>query len=214
MRPACLRFSTGATAPVLAVEVRDRGRRHRVELPVRWEQGAGARARRLLERAQRTMRDLDSVTERKRVSSGIGPGARTTYRIQAPDRLAWRTDRGVQTVVVGDRQWRRGPGPAPDWQEAPYGGGLAFRTRTWYRWTPYARTVRLLGVERADGRRVARLALFDDGTPVLIQMDVDLKTYRVRRVRSLTPSTFTTTTASAFNEPMDIVIPKEVSDGR
>lgn len=44
-------------------------------------------------------------------------------------------------------------------------------------------------------------------------MDVDLKTYRVRRVRSLTPSTFTTTTASAFNEPMDIVIPKEVSDG-
>ncbi len=212
--PACLRFSTRAAADALAVAVREPGRSHRIELPTRWEQGADDRARRMLERAQRAMRDLDTAVERERATSGIGPGARTTYRIQAPDRMAWSTDRGIQTVVIGDRQWRRAPGLGPGWHEGSYGGGLAFRTRTWFRWTPFARSVRLLGIERVDGRRLARLALFDEGTPVWMGMAVDLETYRVLRVRSLTPSTFTTTRTSDFDEPMDIVTPEEASDGR
>jgi len=211
--PACLRFSMRAT-DALAVAVDEPGRSHRVELPTRWEQGADARARRMLERAQRAMRALDTAVERESASSGIGPGARTTYRIQAPDRMAWSTDRGIETVVIGDRQWRRAPGLGPGWQEGSYGGGLAFRTRTWFRWTPFARSIRLLGVERVDGRRLARLALFDEGTPVWMRIDVDLETYRVLRVRSLTPSTFTTTTLSDFDEPLDIVAPEEAPDGR
>ena len=211
--PACLRFSMRAT-DALAVAVDEPGRSHRVELPTRWEQGADARARRMLERAQRAMRDLDTAVERESASSGIGPGARTTYRIQAPDRMAWSTARGIETVVIGDRQWRRAPGLGPGWQEGSYGGGLAFRTRTWFRWTPFARSIRLLGVERVDGRRLARLALFDEGTPVWMRIDVDLETYRVLRVRSLTPSTFTTTTLSDFDEPLDIVAPEEAPDGR
>lgn len=211
--PACLRFSMRAT-DALAVAVDEPGRSHRVELPTRWEQGADARARRMLERAQRAMRDLDTAVERESTSSGIGPGARTTYRIQAPDRMAWSTDRGIGTVVIGDRQWRRAPGLGPGWQEGSYGGGLAFRTRTWFRWTPFARSIRLLGVERVDGRRLARLALFDEGTPVWMRIDVDLETDRVLGVRSLTPSTFTTTTLSDFDEPLDIVAPEEAPDGR
>lgn len=211
--PACLRFSMRAT-DALAVAVDEPGRSHRVELPTRWEQGADARARRMLERAQRAMRDLDTAVERESTSSGIGPGARTTYRIQAPDRMAWSTDRGIGTVVIGDRQWRRAPGLGPGWQEGSYGGGLAFRTRTWFRWTPFARSIRLLGVERVDGRRLARLALFDEGTPVWMRIDVDLETDRVLRVRSLTPSTFTTTTLSDFDVPLDIVAPEEAPDGR
>src|SRR5207247_2345195 len=119
-----------------------RGRAYAGPRPVRWARAAAGRARRLVERAQRTMRALRSVVEDERVTSGPGTLALARYRLRAPDRVAYRTAASAQSVQIGAHEWVRvGRGP---WTRTPVAGGLPFRTRSWFRWTPYARAVALL----------------------------------------------------------------------
>lgn len=201
----CRRVSLPA-ADVLRVAVRDRGRRFVVALPARWRRGASRRARRLLMRAQRAMRALRSVRQVERVSSGLaGTAARSDYRLEAPDRMAFETSAGTRTVVVGDRQCLRAPGIP--WRRRPYGSGVPFSTRSWFRWTPYARAVRLLGRRVRRGRRVSELALMDEATPVWFRLVVDERTGRVLRERMTGRGNFGSTRFSAFNRPLEISPP-------
>lgn len=207
----CRRFRATGDRGRLDVTIAERGRSYRTSLPTRWVAGQNARSRRLVGEAERVMRRLRSVREIEEVSSGPGSYARTDYRFRAPDRMAFETDRGVETVVAGDRQWfRAGTGP---WQPGEYGAGLAFRTRRWFRWTPYAGTVRLLGIRRSGGRRVAELALLDAGTPVWFRLSIDLATRRVLRERMTSKGHFMTARYLAFNRRLSIPLPEARDDG-
>lgn len=209
--PGCTTFRAPPRARAVAVEVTEEGRRHVARLPTAWWPGGNARARRLVAQAQGAMRGLTSVRQIETVTSGPGSFARTDFRLVAPDRMAFRTDRGVQSVVDGDRQWRRvGSGP---WTAGEYGAGLAFRTGRWFRWTPYARTARLLGIRRQGGRRVAQLALYDPGTPVWLRLDVALATRRVLRERVVARAYYMTARYRAFDRPLPIALP-EAADVR
>ena len=142
------------------------------------------------------MRSLRGVRELERLTSGPGSGATTEYRLAAPDRLRWRTGRGVESIVIGKRQWIRARGGP--WRAGQYGSGLAFRTRSWFAWGRYARTVRLLS-ERGG---TAELALMDEGTPVWFRLTVDTRTHRVLarahdRPRPLRPHPLRRTSAAA-----------------
>ena len=199
---ACLRLAGRARA-VLSVAVRERGRSYVARLPARWRRGANARARRLLERTQRTMAGLDSLREVETVTSGPGSFARTDYRLLAPDRFAYATSGGSKSVVVGSRQWLRTPGSP--WRVSRYGGGgPGFRTRSWFRWTPYAQAVRLLGVSTTGGQRSAELALMDPGTPVWLRLTVDLATMRATRERMIAQAHYMSRRYFAFNRPVSI----------
>ena len=186
--------------------MRERGRRYATTLPATWERAANRRARDILRRAERTMRALRGVRELERLSSGPGTGATTEYRLRAPDRLAWHTGRGVESVVIGRRQWIRQPGIG--WREQPYGSGLAFKTRSWFAWSRYAREVRLLGERREGGRRVAVLALMDEGTPVWFRLTVDLATHRVVAERMAARARFIDTRFVDFGERFRIEAPR------
>lgn len=76
-------------------------------LPARWEQDSAATARRLLQRAQNTMRVLRSVRQVELVTSGPGASARTQYRLKAPDHMALQSSAGTHSVIIGERQWPR-----------------------------------------------------------------------------------------------------------
>src|SRR2546430_10354554 len=132
------------------------------------------------------MRSLRGVRQVEDVISGPGTFARTTYRLRAPDRLAYVTDRGVQGVTVGARQFVRVPG-AP-WQVSPTAAAVPFRTASWFRFTPYATAVRLLAERPVGGRRLAELALMDPGTPVWTRLTVDEASGRVLRDRLVLPA--------------------------
>jgi hypothetical protein len=151
----------------------------------------------MLARTQRTMSRLHSMRELETVTSGPGAFARTVYRLQAPNRFSYVTNGGVESTVVGGRQWFREPGS--DWRGQRYGGGgPPFRTRSWFRWTPYAQEVRLL---RDDGRRM-ELALMDPGTPVWLRLTVDLGTMRTVRERMIATAHFMTRRYLDFNRPV------------
>jgi hypothetical protein len=201
----CARFRASADMGALRVRVTERGRTFTAALPTRWRADGTERARQLLHAAQKVMRGLRTVREAEEVTSGPGSFARTDYRLRAPDRMAYKTNRGVETVIAGKRQWfRAGPGP---WQPGDYGSGLAFRTRSWFRWSTYGRSVRLLATEDRGPRRVATLALFDEGTPVWFRLRVDLSTKRVLAEQMSTKGHFMRARYHAFNQPLTIAVP-------
>ena len=198
----CVRFRLARTARVVTVTVRQRGREYAASLPATWQPDRDGRARRLVRRAQSAMRELESVREIERVSSVPGIFATTAYRLRAPDRMAFATGGGVTSVVVGENQWTRGRA-GERWRKERYGGGLQFRTRSWFRWTPYARYAYLLELHRD----VAVVALYDPGTPAWWRLSIDLRTYRVPRDRLVTYGHFMTQRFFAFNEPLVIRAP-------
>ena len=201
----CWRFRIEGAGDLVTVAVEEKGRTYRASVPSRWRQAGSARARRLVEAAQTTMRTLESLEERERLTSGPGTFVRTLYRFEAPDRFSYRTSSSAASVVIGRRQWTRTAGTP--WLKGEFGGLKAFRTRDFFRWTPYAQTVRLLGVRRQDGRRVAEVALMDRATPVWFRLTIDLDRMRVLRDRMVTRAHFMDRRYLAFNERVDITPP-------
>jgi uncharacterized membrane protein len=199
----CAGFTFPGAPDTLRATVTVRGRAYTATLPARWERGAGARARRLLGRAERTMRSLRSVREDEIVSSGPGTRAVTRYALRAPDRLAYATDRGVRTIQIGRRQWLRTAGEP--WTVGPVPGGLPFRMRSWFRWTPYAGAVELLG----ERRGVAELAAADPATPVWFRLFVDERSGRVLREELVARARMIRHRFFGFNAPVTIRSPKD-----
>lgn len=204
----CLRFHVPAATRTLAVAVRQRGRTYTARLPTTWKQGADSDARRLLADAQQTMRELRSVRELERTSSVPGLYAVTRYSLKAPDRMTFRTNGGVESVVIGPRQWLREQ--SEGWHVGPYGGGLPFRTRSWFTWTTYARQTYLLGHRREGGRDIAVIAMMDQGTPAWWRLYIDVQTHRVLRDQLVTYGHFSTERFSAINAPLLINAPRGV----
>lgn len=201
----CVEFA-GATGDRVQVAVGDGDSRHVAELPARWEQSANKRAKAIVAQVEAAMRSLDSVRQSETVSSGPGSIARTEYRLRAPDRMAFRTDNGIETIRIGKRQWFQAPGRP--WRRTGAGQGLAFSTERWFRWTPYSQHSRLLREYRAGGRRMADIALFEPGTPLWLRMTVDTATGRVLRERSISKSHFTEQRYHSFNAPQEIDAPQ------
>jgi len=207
----CSRFSARPASDTLRVTLSERGRDYTAVLPTTWRADDNARAHGLLLAAERAMRGLRSIREVEEVTSGPGSYARTDYRLQAPNRLAYRTNGANETVIAGKRQWfRAGSGP---WRVGEYGSGLPFRTRSWFRWSTYGRSVRLLAIDRRGARRVAKLALFDGGTPVWFRLRVDLATKRVLADQMTAEGHFMNARYFAFNEPLTIALPEGVHGG-
>lgn len=199
----CMRFDAPAAAQLI-VERHDGGRWHRVALPARWTPGGAAKARRLLERAQATMRALPAVVEDELVTSGPGTSAITRYVLRGPDRLDASSDSGVRRIEIGDRGWlkvRGGP-----WRISP--PAVPFSVRTWFRWTPFAQSIQLLGQRRQGARRLAEVAFFDPGTPGWQRLVIDLRTTRVLRGQTLSRAHFITQRFHGFGRPMVITAPR------
>jgi len=208
--PGAYRYVVDA-APELRVTTAERGRAHETVLPAGVQPGGEAAARALLARAEATMRGLKSVEEEETVTSGPGTRAVTTYRLQAPDRLAYTTDLGVETREIGPRQYRRRRGEP--WTVAPLPGGVPFTTRSFFRWTPYARSIALLNPSRgAGGRRLAEVAFADTATPVWVRLTIDLATARVLRERLVARARFVDHRFLRFNGPVRIEPPPDAID--
>lgn len=207
--PGCWTFELRGDPANFKVSAPVEGHTYVAQLPARWISGAPAnrRARRILAGAQETMNALRSVREGERVTSGPGSLAVTHFELRSPDRMAYRTTLGGGAVVIGKREWTRTTEGTP-WQLSRFrGGGPPFHTLTWFAWTPYAESVRLLGITRRGGRRIAEVALYEPGAPVWWRLWIDLSSQRTSTSELVTAGHFASQRYYDFNEPVAISPP-------
>jgi hypothetical protein len=203
----CTQFALAGFPATVAVDVEAPGHVYRVSLPIRYEVGKDAVARRLLALVQTGQNGLRSVAIRETLGSGAGAPEVTAYEVGMPDRFAYRLSREGRlvsdTTIVGTREWTRAAGQK-HWQASVYGGGGPAFSAAGYLgwWAPFAGEPQLLDRfragtdERADVATVSRIAGL--GT-VWLQIAIDVTHRRVLHIGMITTAHFMTQTWSAFN---------------
>jgi hypothetical protein len=107
----------------------------------------------------------------------------STWRVQAPDRVAYHVRGGWAGIIVGGRRWDRGPGGA--WTPSPQ----TPVTQPVPPWVSVA-DAHLLGTGTVRGRPVWRASFFDPGTPGWFSVVLDRRTLRTLDVRMVTTAHF------------------------
>jgi copper transport protein len=171
----------------------------RFTLPRRWPAPAAAG---LVTRANRTFRGLRSLVIREHLASSATNAITTTYRVAAPDRLAYSIAGGPKAVVIGGTRWDKLPGgrwersqteplkePEPFWGSDP-------RTNA-----------RLLGTARLDGRAVEVASFYDPRLPAWFVLSIDPGTGRMLALRMTAQAHFMRHRYTGFDRPVRIVPP-------
>jgi hypothetical protein len=164
------------------VTVRVRTTSWPVELPAAWPPPDGTA---IVDRATAAWRALDSLSFDEHLASDAVHATTSAWRIQAPDRVAYRiAGGGPEGIVVGDRRWDRTT-PKARWVESPQ----LRLTQPVPPWTA-VEDAHVLGVETVRGRRVWRVSFFDPGTPAWFSVAIDRKTYRTLESEMITTAHF------------------------
>jgi hypothetical protein len=183
------------------------GRHYALSLPVRWQQGQSARARRLLDNAVAAMRALPGVRDYETLTSGAGdPVEKLHYRFSAPERMSYSMTTGGRVVAIGGTLWSLTPGHG--WERSTYGGGGSkFTTSGWYDWQRYAQSVQLLGERKVNGHLIAEVALMSRTLPVWFQLRIDVSTDRVSGAGMVAGGHFMADSYSAYGVQQRILAP-------
>jgi hypothetical protein len=182
----CYAASVPRAAAVTRVHVRVQGPGKRSSIasfavPATWPVSAVA----ALRQAERTLRSARSVVYRDRLESVPGHAIATTWRVVAPDRLAYTVDDGTCAVVVGHWRWDRESAGGP-WLRSPQ-ERLDLPALPW---GANVRNVFLLDPPPALRARAIRFSMFDPATPAWYDVLVDAPSHRIRSVRMIAPSHF------------------------
>ena len=161
--PGCYRAEAGRAAPRTA-RVEIDGRLLSFPLPRRWPpQEASA----LVRRSAKAYESQRSVSYRERLAAGPGSVLRSTWRVEAPDRVAYEIEGGSSGILIGARRWDR-PGPRARWtpssqspvRQLSAGWGNRLRDAYVLRGTP----------------RTLELAFVDETIPAWFRVVVDRRT--------------------------------------
>ena len=180
--PGCWTFTLPGHTTTLALSASEHGRRYALSLPVSWQQGQSASARRLLNEAVASMRSLAGVRVYETLTSGPPhPVEQIHYRFSAPERMEYTVATGGRVVAVGSALWAFTPGQG--WQRSSYNGaGASFATSRWYDWQEYDQSAQLLNEGDVNGRPTAEIALMSTTLPVWFRLRVDIPSGRVSQV--------------------------------
>ena len=170
-----------------------------IALPAAWPPRDG---RALVARAATTWRSLHSVTFDERLVSGINIGVRSTWRAEAPDRVAYEVRDGWAGIVIGGRRWDRAPG-ATTWQSSA-------QTRLHQPVPPWGAVANahILGRVIHDGRRATRVSFFDSVSRAWFTIVVDDRSHRTLQLDMVTNAHFMHDVFRAFDSTPPIVPPR------
>jgi hypothetical protein len=156
----------------------------------------------LVARADRAWRSLHSLTFRERLASGTGQAVVSTWRVQAPNRLAYDVVDGWSGVVIAARRWDRGPG-AKHWTESaqtPLHQPVPF-------WVS-VRDAHVLGNLTAGGRAAVRVSFYDPGSHAWFTLVLDRKNFRTLESHMVTNAHFMHDVYRSFDSTPPIVAPR------
>ena len=127
---------------------------------------------------------------------------RSTWQLQAPDRLAYQVSGGWAAVVVGGRRWDRSPGGGR-WVASPQ-TPLTQPVPFWVS----VRDAHVLGTATVQGRPVWRVSFFDPDTPAWFYVVLDRRTLRTLELRMITTAHFMHDVYGSFNATPAILPPR------
>jgi copper transport protein len=155
----------------------------------------------LVGRARRAFTRLHSVVIEEHLASSPTQRVFTTWRLQAPDRVAYRTSSGLRAVVIGTKRWdktRGGP-----WQRS--GQTRLHQPSPW--WGPRWIDARALGWTSVGGRRARLVSFFDPQLPAWFEIAVDPKTALPLELKMTAGAHFMRHRYRDFNRQLNIVAP-------
>jgi hypothetical protein len=156
----------------------------------------------LLAHAEAVWRSLRSVSLSERLASGTDHVAQSTWRIQAPNRIAYQVKGGWAGIVVGATRWDKAPG-AKHWVSSSQ-TPLTQPEPGWVKVTD----AHVLGSTTVRGRPAWRVSFFDPGTPGWFTVLVDKALLRVYQVRMTATAHFMRDDYGSFNTTPAIVPPR------
>jgi hypothetical protein len=174
------------------------GRWH-VALPATWPPPDAAA---LLARAGAEWRSLRSLSFSESLASGAGHVSLSTWRIQAPDRVAYEVKGGWAGVVVGDTRWDKRPGEK-HWVSSPQ-TRLTQPVPGWVKVTD----AHVLGSTTVRGRPAWRISFYDPGTPGWFTVLADKTSLRIYQVRMTATAHFMRDDYRSFNTTPAILPPR------
>ncbi len=161
-----------------------------VVLPRQWPPRSAAS---LVARAERVWRSLSSLSFDETLGSGSGRVVTSSWRVQAPDRLAYRIVGGPSAIVIGKRRWDKSPGkPWKASSQSP----IRQPVPTWVRPTD----ARIVGATVVRGRPALVVTFFDASTPGWFRLVVDRATLRTLDVRMVATAHFMHDRFHSFDE--------------
>jgi hypothetical protein len=198
----CYRATLAAKGRPASVTVVLRGAQSahwRVALPTTWPPPDGAA---LLARAEAVWRSLRSLSFSETLASGTGHVSVSSWRIQAPDRVAYDVQGGWSGIVVGGTRWDKAP-DAKRWISSSQ-TRLTQPVPGWVKVTD----AHVLGSTTVRGRPAWRVSFFDPGTPGWFTVLVDKTSLRIYQVRMTATAHFMRDDYRSFNATPAIVPPR------
>ncbi len=198
----CYRATFPTSGRPTAVEVVAEGpvsARWRVALPSSWPP---TDATSMLADARRVWRALRSLAFSERLASDEDHIVRSTWRVQAPDRLAYQVERGYGAVIIGKRRWDRPPGGR--WKRSPQ---LPI-TQPTPPWVSVA-NAHVLDATTLRGRPAWRVSFFDPKTPGWFTLVLDRQTRRTLDLHMVTTAHFMHEIYGSFDAAPEIQAPRQ-----
>ena len=192
-------YSTTLHGAPPVVDVRVRSTRWHVALPAPWPPRDG---RALLERAGRVWRSLRSLSFHEHLASDAVHETTSTWRIEAPDRVAYQVVGGYAGIVVGERRWDRSP-TSKKWVPSAQ-SRLTQPVPAWVRVTD----AHVLGTTTVAGRPAWRISFFDPGTPAWFTVAIDRQTFHTLDSRMTATAHFMHDAYSSFDATPAILPPR------
>ena len=193
----CYRTSLSGTPA--SIDVRVRSTRWRVALPAAWPPRDASV---LLERAGRAWRSLHSLSFHEHLASDSVHSTTSSWRIEAPDRVAYQVQGGWAGIVVGARRWDRSSA-ARRWKPSVQ-SRLTQPVPGWVRVTD----AHVLGRAVVNGRPAWRVSFFDPGTPGWFTLAIDRRNFRTLDSRMTATAHFMHDVYGSFNTTPPITPPR------
>jgi hypothetical protein len=181
--PGCYRAALPADAAPRTLDVTvagDESTRWVVSLPAQWPPRSGAAT---VARANSAWRALRSLSFEETLGSGLPHVVRSSWQVEAPNRLAYQIVGGAEAVILGSQRWDRNPGGP--WKESPQ-RPIRQPVPPWVG----ATNAYVVGTTAVAGRPAIVVTFFDPNTPGWYRLVVERDSGRTTDVRMTATSHF------------------------
>lgn len=192
-------FSPGIAPRAVDVTVGDAAKpTWHVRLPSAWPPKNGDA---LVRRAAHVWRTLHSMSFRERLAGGNEAPVISTWRLQAPDRVAYQVAGGWSAVIIGTNRWDRAPG-ARRWQRST-ASRLRQPVPPWVKSTD----AHILRQVTYEGRRAVQVSFYDFASNAWFRLTVEASTGRTLEAWMVTNAHFMLDVFRAFDSTRTVLPP-------